>query len=204
MLERRGIIDLVLATRTADVLLPLGLALLLGASACARREPPSELDPEGTGVTRIQPTQTDLPFDTIEKEMGIRLGAEPYEAEDPLLIVVSAREQVSALKPSLSPEAQSELSSTKFGDYFVVAVFQGRKPTFDYGVDIQRVVLQDETIKVFAEFVEPTEGQMLHLADSSPYHAVRVERCQGLADREIQFILIANGRETASSVHRLR
>ncbi len=147
--------------------------------------------------------QVELSFETIEKEVGTKLGVERYEEEEPKLVIVATSNEIPSLSPNISPEARPELSNTNFDAYFVVAVFQGWKAVYDYEVRIERIAYLDETVKVFAEFIEPTEGQMLHPAESSPYHVVRVEKPQELASKEIRFILVANGQEVASEVHRL-
>jgi len=147
--------------------------------------------------------EAELSFETIEKEVGTRLGAQRYEAKEPKLVIIATLDEVSSLSPSLSPEARPELSNIDFSSYFVIAVFQGLKAVYDYEVCIDRITYLDETVKVFTKFVEPTEGQMLHPAQSSPYHVVRVEKPQNLAGKEVQFMLVANGREVASEMRRL-
>ena len=155
--------------------------------------------------------QVELSFETIEKEViprGVLQGtevvtAEWYEEKEPKLIIVTALDEVPSLNPNLSPDARPKLSDTDFDSYFVIAVFQGWKAVLDYEVRIERITYLDETVKVFARFVEPAEGQMLHLAASSPYHVARVEKPQKLAGKEVRFILVANDREVVSEVHRL-
>lgn len=147
--------------------------------------------------------QVELSFETIEKEVGTKLGVERYEEKEPKLVIVATFDEISSLSPNISPDARPELNNTDFDAYFVIAVFQGWKAVYDYEVRIERIAYLDETVKVFADFVEPTEGQMLHLAASSPYHVVRVEKPQNLAGKEVQFILVANGQEIASEIHRL-
>ena len=142
--------------------------------------------------------EVDLLFETIEEE---KLGV--YEAKEPKLVVVATLDEAPLLSPNLFPEARHELSNTDFGAYFVIAVFQGWKPVLDYEVRIERIAYLGETIKVFAEFVEPAEGQMLHPVESSPHHVVRVEKPQDLAGKEVRFILVASGQEIASEMHRL-
>jgi hypothetical protein len=167
---------------TPGLLNPLIVVMLF--SACIRQE-------------------VDLSFETIEKEVGTKLGVERYEEKEPKLVIVSTFDDIPSLSPNISPEAQPELNNTDFGEYFLIAVFQGWKAVYDYEVSIERIAYLGETVKVFAEFVEPTEGQMLHPAVSSPYHVVRVEKPQELAGKEVRFILIANGQEVTSEMHRL-
>lgn len=155
--------------------------------------------------------EMELSFETIEKEVvprGVLQGtevvtAEGYEEKEPKLIVVTTLDEVPSLNPNLSPDARPKLSNTDFDAYFVIAVFQGWKAVLDYEVRIERITYLDETVKVFAKFVEPAEGQMLHPAASSPYHVVRVEKPQELAGKEVRFILVANDQEVASEMHRL-
>lgn len=153
----------------------------------------------------------DLSFETIDKGLvprGVSQGEEivsskRYEEKEPKLVVIATIDEVPSLSPYVFPLARPELDNTDLRAYFVIAVFQGWKPILDYEARIERIVYRDRTVRVFAEFVEPVEGQMMHPAASSPYHVVRVEKPAQLAGREVRFILVANGQEIASETRQL-
>ena len=148
--------------------------------------------------------QAELPIETIEKEWrGILAGAEPYWEEEPKMVIVASSDEISLLNPYISPQARPDLSNTDFGAYFIVAVFQGRKRSGagDYEVNIERIVHSGDTVKVYARFKDRT-GQFENLAESSPYHVVRVTKPAELAGKEVQFILIANDQEIVKEMHR--
>ncbi len=162
-------------------LLSLVIAIVL-LSACAQRE-------------------VELPFETIEMSKLPHAGGERYVVEQPKLVIVATSDEVSSLSPSLSPETGPELSNTDYSSHFVIAVFQGLKRVYDYEARIERITYVDDTVKVYTQFVEPTEGQPQHLIESSPYHIVRVRKPRELTGKQLRFMLVANGQEVLSENH---
>jgi hypothetical protein len=134
--------------------------------------------------------EVSLPFTTVEKEVGTRAGAQRYEDKQPNLMIVATADEISSLIPYLAPEFRSVLAGTDFDRYFVIAVFQGLKPTYDYEVQIDRVAYSDKNVRIFSQFLEPTKGQMVHPVQSSPYHVVKVEKPHALAGSEVEFTLV--------------
>jgi len=59
----------------------------------------------------------------------------------------------------------------------VVVVFQGRKGSSDYEVDVERIMWDENTnVVIRAKFKKPQEGQEVFNITTSPYHIVRVEK----------------------------
>jgi hypothetical protein len=149
------------------------------------------------------PQEISLPFQTVEKEVGTRAGAQRYEDKQPDLMIVATADEISSLLPYLAPESRSVLTDTDFDRYFVVTVFQGLKPTYDYAVQIDRVAYSDKNVKIFSQFLEPSKGQMVHPAQSSPYHVVKVEKPHALTGKEVEFTLVVADDKVLTVTHHL-
>jgi hypothetical protein len=70
------------------------------------------------------------------------------------------------------PKLVEKLKAIDYDRYAVVAVFRGRKQGEEYGVEIQRLCLQDDVITIYAHFTDP-EGLEGHPSVTSPYHLIR-------------------------------
>ncbi len=68
------------------------------------------------------------------------------------------------------------LEQLDFNSAMALALFQGWKSTGGYEVEIQRITRQDETVFVYARFIEPGAGMIVTGEITSPYHVVVVEK----------------------------
>ena len=128
----------------------LVIAVLL--SACAQKE-------------------IELAFHTIEQAKVIQPGMRMYEAQEPDLIVVTSREEIRDLDNYVSPEGRDIIARLDFSTYLVIAAFHGMS-TYDYDIRIKRVTYQGAVVKIYAEFIEPHKGQVLHPTAASPYQII--------------------------------
>lgn len=159
----------------------LVVALLL--SACAQKE-------------------TELAFHTIEQAKVIQPGMQMYEAQEPALIMVVSREEIRELDNFVSSEGRDIIAQLDFSTYLVLAAFHGMS-TYDYDIRIKRVTYQDTVVKIYAEFIEPHKGQVLHPTAASPYQIIALEKLESFAEKEIRFVLIADEKEITSVAHQI-
>jgi hypothetical protein len=148
------------------------------------------------GLSACQPKETDLPFETIEQRDASGTG-QVYKDEKPGLIVITAPEEATNLDALITSEAQARLARLSYDEYFVIAVFQGRKPTTRYGVQIERIARQGSKVTVYAQFSEPKPDEEKAPEETSPYHLIQVQKV-GTWGQEVTFELIVKGSIVAS------
>ena len=132
----------------------------------------------------------EIPFETVERT-DISGTGDDYPGKTPNLIVITGAEDVIALGNTISPSAQDELSKLDYNIYFVLVVFQGIKGTNMYGVDIQRVIRDENRITVYTHFTERDPQREAGPVVTSPYQIVKVPR-NGLQG-EFEFVLNGDG-----------
>ena len=146
--------------------------------------------------------EIELEFYTIEQAKVIQPGMRMYEEQEPALVVIASREEIGDLDNYVSPEGRDVIARLNFSTYLVIAVFHGMS-TYDYDIRIKRVTYQDAVVKIYAEFIEPHKGQVLHPTAASPYQIIAVEKPEPLAGKEVHFVLIANEKRVTSVTHRI-
>jgi hypothetical protein len=127
------------------------------------------------GLVACEPQEADLPFETIEQKEWAGTG-QSYEAFEPGLMVFTQTEQLDILNPWITQDAQTKLLAVDYDQYFVVVVFQGKKPTTGYGVDVNRIAQLENGVNVYAQFHEPKPDEAKADAITSPYQLVQVQK----------------------------
>ncbi len=156
--------------KSINWLFPLMLVLLLWLSAC-------------------QPKETNLPFETIEQKEWAGTD-HAYEAREPGVMVVAQPEEITALNKWITEDAEAQLQKIDYKVYFVLVVFQGRKPTTGYSIQVDQLTRLEDTVNIKARFSEPKPNEEKSPEVTSPYHLVRVQKV-GTWGRNITFNLNA-------------
>ena len=112
-----------------------------------------------------------LPFETIEISES-----SPYQANEPKLAVVGNSGEARSLDGLVSDFAQDQLLGLDYQENFGIAVFQGQKPTNKYGVEIQRVGHNRNTVTVYAHFATPDPARLRADIVTSPQHLIKVAK----------------------------
>ena len=71
------------------------------------------------------------------------------------------------------------------------------RPTTGYGVQINRIARQGDTVTIYAQFREPNPDEERADMVTSPYHLVRVKKV-GTWEGDISFNLVVGGGIAAS------
>ena len=82
----------------------------------------------------------------------------------------------------------------------VIGVFQGRKPTTEYGVQIEQITRRGGVVTVHALFTERKPGSAAGDAITSPYHLVRLPKT-GVWGKAITFNLVVGDNVVTSLSH---
>lgn len=148
------------------------------------------------GLGACRPKEIDLPFEAIEQRDASGTG-QVYKDEKPGLIVITALEEVANLDALITSEAQARLAGLSYDEYFVIAVFQGRKPTTGYGMRIERITRQGSAVTIYAHFSAPEPDEEKAPEETSPYCLVQVQK-YGKWRQSITFNLIVDNAVVAS------
>ena len=114
-----------------------------------------------------------------------------FESQDtPRLAVITTAEETGAIQASIMPSHIKQIMTTDFSAYTVVIVFQGRKPSTGYSVQIDEVRRDGTQIAVYAKFNNPPKGTPLGQIFTSPYCILRIEKQPNDAGN---YVLVSNG-----------
>ena len=140
-----------------------------------------------------------MPFQTIEQRDAS--GSEQaHQDKQPALVVVTTPEEATNLASLVTSEAQTQLKNLNCSAYFVIAVFQGWKPTDGYGVQVERITHLRDKVAVFVRLQEPPPDRKKNDIVTSPYHLVQVQKV-GTWARNVTFNVLADGTAIASVSH---
>lgn len=143
-----------------------------------------------------RPNEIELPFETIE-QYNYYGG---YDNEEPSLVVVSQPKEIMLLENLAKQTALDELRTLDFSKSFAIAVFQGWRPTTGYGVEIERITRQGDTVTIYAQFQEPKPDEEKGAAETSPSHLVRVKKIDDWG-QDILFNLVVDESIIISLTH---
>jgi len=144
----------------------------------------------------------DLPFETIERADSAGTG-EYYEGEKPKLVIIAEAAEINTLGNTVSPDAQAQLRNLDFDHHFVVAVFQGWRPTLptpQSGVEVQGISRKEGRITIYAQFYKPVEGYEQKDVVTSPYHLVTMRKGEDMQG-EFEFVLNVDGADVVRQTH---
>lgn len=148
------------------------LAIFLGLSACQPKEV----------------KEVDLLFETVERRDASGTG-QVYQDRQPSLMVITTPEEAASLGALVTPKAQAQLQNLNYSTYFAIAIFQGRKSTTGYGVEIERITRLESKVTIYARFLEPKPNAERAPEETSPYHLVQVQKT-GMWGQSITFDLV--------------
>jgi len=127
------------------------------------------------GLTACRPRETELPFETIERN-DTYSPEEGYGGLEPRVVLVTTRQEIGRLEGLISQEALDQLAALDFGQYFAIAVLRGRQGSSGYDTIIERVARQGDKVVVYAQFREPGPHYVVLDIATSPYHLIKVRR----------------------------
>lgn len=151
------------------------------------------------GLSACQPKEINLPFETIEQRDASGTG-QVYKDKQPGLMIIATSKEGTKLDALVTPETRARLQNLNYNADFVIAVFQGRKPTTGYGVQIERITRQGSKVTIYAQFSEPKPDEEKAPEETSPYHLVQVQKV-GTWGQRTTFNLVVGGATVTSLSH---
>ena len=154
--------------------------------------------------TACRPKEIELPFDSIEQIPQMQTDKQWRERE-PGLMVMAGPEDLAQTDDLFSDDAQAQLQSLGFDQYFAVAVFEGLQGYLfppPFGIEVQRVTKKGSVVTIHSATHRPTGEVERYPVEVSPYHLVKIQR-EKVKRGEIEFALIVDGKRVAQQTHRL-
>lgn len=143
--------------------------------------------------TEVSPTPQIIAFETIERaDAGITY----HTGKNPKIILVGAAEEVDAFGGTLSTYAVSELKSLNYNQFLGVVVFQGIKPSSEYGVDIQFIGYSEGIVYVYANFILPDPEKEVENEETSPYQVIKIPKPKPTT-KILEAVLVVDGKAVA-------
>lgn len=174
------------------------LLFLTGMSGCTQQQKP-------TPIPTITPTPpgASLLWEKLAEEDGAA-GEYRYEDTTPRLVLISSEALSSTLQNQLRPAYLDLITQTDFSAYFVAVIYQGRKATTKYSVEVLDVRQVDRIITIYALFHEPRQAEPGEIVSvnplvTSPYCMVKIQKPEPTRG-DFTFVLIANGQEVARQI----
>jgi hypothetical protein len=137
-----------------------------------------------------KPKPEKLQFQTIEQAEYGSLSS-LYEACGPELIVITWAKEIENLDRIFNEDAKTKLKTIDYSKYFVILVFQGRRPTLGYRVNIIKITRLQNDITILVDFTEPRPDMEAAPMESSPYQLIQMEK-YGIWNQGITFKLAVN------------
>ena len=93
------------------------------------------------------------------------------------------------------PSALEKLSNLNYEEQIALIIHQGFQPSLGYGVETERLILVEDTIRVESHFKSPFEadtgsGVQISPAVTFPYQIITIQKAD--LNSDVEFILIAN------------
>jgi len=153
----------------------------------------------GAAACQPKPGETALPFETIAQEEWGKAN-KPYEPREPGMVIISRAGEIINLDGMVSDESVRQLQTLDYGQYFAITVFQGRKGSTGYDIQVNRIGRSENIVNVYAQLDNPPPDIEAGAMETSPYHLVKVQKT-GSWGQEITFNLFAGETLVASLVH---
>ena len=138
------------------------LCLLLATTACR----PSEAS------STLQPGAVEVPFETV----AIEEWGSGYEGIEPQVFLLTETEDIAKVEQLVNSEHLEQLRQVDFERYAIITVFQGVQPSSNHKVVIERIMMYDALLTVYAKFWQPSPTQGGAAQITSPYHLVKVKK----------------------------
>lgn len=118
------------------------------------------------------------------------------------MVVLVDRQGITTVQGNLPPSHLQLIASTDWSTYCVVVIYQGMKTQTEYFIEVTDVHQEGNTIKIYAQFNEPSPGTPAGQLVTSPYYILKVKKTEAMKG-EMGFILIANGKEEDRQSHNI-
>jgi hypothetical protein len=144
--------------------------------------------------------ETALSFETIEQDVYAVDTGKLYDSHEPGMVIISRVEEIDNLDGMVSKAGLKQLQALDYNQYFTLAVFQGKKGSIGYDIQVNRIKRSGNTVNVYAQLNEPPPDIAVGATETSPYHVVKVLKA-GSWGQDITFNLFSGDKLVASLVH---
>lgn len=125
--------------------------------------------------TTTKQTPVPLSFSTIEQQDHPHT-SQPYSGDDIQIVVISNTEEISELGGWVSDAVKHQLEKLDYAKVFVLAGFQGGKPTDGYGIEFISLERLENVVKIELELISPDPDTMRLDTETFPYHIIQITK----------------------------
>ena len=152
-------------------------------------------------VSGCIPQEEPLTWEKLSEDWGAPVEY-MYKENAPRAVVIIDQDSANSLRNQLRPSHLDLIAKTDFSVYLIVVIYQGRKGSTGYSVEVTNVQRKDRTITIDAQFHEPAPRDLTNPLVTSPYYVLKIKKTPGLKD-EFTFVLIVNEQEVTRQTHRI-
>lgn len=146
--------------------LTLWLVLLVMAAACQ----------SSNATPTLQPGEVEIPFETVVlDEEASALNFEDI-GTDPLVFAITSQDDIAEIESLISPEAVIRLQEVDLSTYSALVVFRGLQGCSGFGLAIERLRLQQDTLIIDVQFWQPPPNTACSNVVISPYHIIKLDK----------------------------
>lgn len=98
-----------------------------------------------------------------------------YQGLEPKMVGITDAKSADALTYELQPIHSQTLKGINFEENIAIVIYQGRKATLGYSVDIDNVQFQGQEIVVHTRFLQPDQNWLENVT-TSPYYILRIKK----------------------------
>lgn len=129
----------------------------------------------------LKPTLTPTP--SMELNFEPFLGGYFGEISEKKNSVITTQAEWMPISKKVALERSAPLPAVDFNKEMLIAVFQGEKSTGGYGIEITKIIENENNIEVFVKEAEPEPKCIVSQAFTRPYHIIKVKK----SDKEVLF-----------------
>lgn len=146
-----------------------------------------------------------LLFETIAQDDTLKNANHDYAYKntEPAVLVIARPEEIAdpGLGITFDEATVDNLLQVDYTRMFVILVLRGHELSTGFGVTVQDVIRQNESVTANIDFSNPEKEMEMLLVETSPYHLVSVAKGDEQWGQDIEFVLQANGQKIKETTH---
>lgn len=99
-----------------------------------------------------------------------------YLDPQPMMIIASATREYQHLIETTHPDVRSTVVNRDPTREIIIAVFHGERGGGGFGISIQKIIVQEHQLYIYAQFTTPQRGKFQEGGIRSPFSIVSIER----------------------------
>ncbi|RIK33964.1 MAG: hypothetical protein DCC55_33950 [Chloroflexi bacterium] len=124
----------------------------------------------------LQPGEVEIPFETmVLDEEASAMNFEDMDT-DPQVFAITTQDDIAEIESLITPESVDLLQEVDLNTHSALVVFRGLQGCSGFGLAIERLRLQQDTLTIDVQFWQPPPNTACSNVVISPYHIVRLDK----------------------------